>query len=72
MKVPDVIMISVSYKETLGCEGIGLDVDIGVGNIVDERTFPDVGKPSDQQSSLIRVYTWQSRHMFPHFFQIPQ
>jgi hypothetical protein len=72
MKVPDVIVIRVSYEETLGCEGVGLNVDIGVGDIVDERTFTYVGKPSDQQSSLVRVYAWQSRHMFPHFFQIPQ
>ena len=47
MKVPNVIVISVSYEETLGGEGIGLDVDVGVGDIVDKRTFTDVREPSD-------------------------
>lgn len=36
MIIPDIIVVSVSYEETLSGEGIRLNVDVGVGDIVDE------------------------------------
>lgn len=60
---------SLPNKKTLGGKRIGLNIDVGVGQIVHEAGFTHIGETSDQKSSVVRVDAGQSSHVFSDFFQ---
>lgn len=43
----EVLVIQVSDEERLGRERIRLHIDVGAGDLVDERRFPDVWVSAD-------------------------
>jgi len=39
-----ILVVRVTHKQILGCESIRLNIHIGVGNIVDETRFTNIGE----------------------------
>lgn len=65
----DVVVISVTDEQGLGCEGIRLNIDIGVGDLVDETGFTDVGETSDEEGTGVRVDVGHSGKMLSDFLE---
>lgn len=68
----DVVVISMPDIKRLGCEGIGLDIDIGVGNLVHEAGFTDIREASDEESSGVGIDAGHSGQMLSDFVQEAQ
>lgn len=56
----DKVEFGVTHIEILSGKGIGLNIQIGVSNIVDETGLTNVGESCDEESSFERVDSWNS------------
>ena len=70
--VAEVLVLGVADVERLGGEGVGLDLDVGLADAVDETRLPHVGIPRQENGPLVGVNRWQPTHMLPHLLQVPQ
>ena len=50
-----VFVFSVTNKQILSSESVGLHINISIGHVVDERRFTDVGETSHNQSAWISI-----------------
>jgi hypothetical protein len=50
-----VFIISVTYEQVLGSESIGLDINVSVRDVVNERRFTDVRESSHDQGTGVSV-----------------
>ena len=52
---PEILVVSVTHIQALGGEGVGLDLDIRTGDLIDEAGLADIGETSDDQCTCISV-----------------
>ena len=50
-----IFIIGVTNEQVLGGESVGLDINVSVRNVVNERRFTNVGESSHDQSAGISV-----------------
>ena len=67
-----VLVVRVTHVQRLGRESVGLDLNIGTGDLVDETRFANIGKATDEQSSGIGINGWETTQMLPNLFEIGQ
>mmetsp|Transcript_38366 Transcript_38366/g.34181 ORF Transcript_38366/g.34181 Transcript_38366/m.34181 type:complete len:223 (+) Transcript_38366:1379-2047(+) len=65
----DSVEVGVTDKQRLSCEGITLDINISIGNMIHKTTLSDIGKTSNDDGSCVWVNGWHSCQMFSDFFQ---
>ena len=65
-----VLVVSVSYEQTLSGESIRLHVDISISHIVNETGLSDVWITCNKQCSGIGINAWESSKMLPYFLEI--
>ena len=64
-----VLVVSVTHVQRLGGEGVGLNFNIGSGDLVDEAGLADVWETADEQSPGIRVDGWQTTQMLTNLIR---
>lgn len=69
---PEVLVVHVADEERLGREGVGLDVDVGAGDLVDERRLADVGVAADEERAGGRVDLRETRHVLSDLLEVCQ
>lgn len=57
---PSVLIVSMTHKQVLGRKCVRLDVNISIGNIVDEAGLADVWEASDDQRASVGIDLGQS------------
>lgn len=67
---PEVLVVHVTDEETLGREGIGLDVDIGTGDLVDEGRLADVGVAADEEGTGGGVDGRETGHVLANLLEV--
>jgi hypothetical protein len=65
-----VLVVSVTDKERLGGEGVGLDLDISASELVHETTLSDVGVATEKERSGVGVDGRKTRKMLTHLFEV--
>ena len=68
--VPEVAVLGVADVEGLGGEGVGLDLNVGFAEAVDEAGLSNIGVAGQQNGPLVGVDGGQSPHMFPDFLEV--
>ena len=63
-------VVCVSKVERLGCECVGLHVNIGACHLVHEGGLSDVGETADEECTCVRVNRGQTTQMLTHLFQV--
>lgn len=46
-----ILVLAVANKQVLGCERVGLHIDIGIRDVVNERGFTDIWEAGDDKSA---------------------
>ena len=59
-------------EKTLRGECIGLNINIGLGKVVDQTGLTDIWISSKNESSLIGVDAGKSAHMLSNFFEVAE
>ena len=67
-----VFVVGVSDIQTLGGEGIGLNLNISSGDLVNEAGLANIRKSCDEECPGIRVNSRQSRQMLTDLLQVLQ
>lgn len=67
-----VLVVEVTDKQTLGSEGVGLDIDVGAGDAAQEAGLSDVGVAADDQSSGVGVNRGQTTQMLADLVEVHQ
>ena len=65
-----VLVIEVTNEQGLGGESIGLDIDIGAGDVFQEAGLSDVGVTADQKSAGVGVDRGQTTQMLANLLQV--
>lgn len=47
------LVVEVPYEQGLGCEGVGLDIDIGPGDVLEEAGLANIGVTADDQCASL-------------------
>ena len=58
--------------QALGREGIGLHINVGICHIIHEAGLTDVGVPSDNESTGVRVDLRESCHVLADLLQVAE
>mmetsp|Transcript_24946 Transcript_24946/g.47820 ORF Transcript_24946/g.47820 Transcript_24946/m.47820 type:complete len:257 (+) Transcript_24946:1583-2353(+) len=69
---PQIFVVRVTYEETLGGEGIRLDIHVGACDFVHEGTLTHIRQSAHEQRPRIRIQRRQSAHVLPDFLQVTQ
>mmetsp|Transcript_19433 Transcript_19433/g.74612 ORF Transcript_19433/g.74612 Transcript_19433/m.74612 type:complete len:651 (-) Transcript_19433:57-2009(-) len=67
-----VLVVSVSDEERLGGEGVGLNVDVGPGDLVDEAALAHVRVSAEDNRPRDGVDRWQTAEMLTYLLQVRQ
>lgn len=67
---PQVLVIEMADEERLGGERIGLDVDVGTGDFVDEGRFSDIRVAADEERAGVGVDGGQTGYVLPDLFEV--
>lgn len=67
-----VLVVGVTYEQGLGGESVGLDIDVGISNVVHEGGFTDIRITCDDKCPGISIDLRQSTHVLSDFFKIGQ
>ena len=67
-----ILVVSVSYEQTLSGECIWLHIHIGIGDIVHEAGFTDIRVASYYECSGSRINLRESCQMLSDLFQVTQ
>lgn len=62
----------MTNEQTLGCESIGLDIDIGPSDAAEETGFSDIGITADQKSTSVGVDRWETAQMLSDLIKIQE
>lgn len=60
----------MSYIETLGSEGIRLDLDIGPGDGLEERRLANIGEARDDKCAGVGVDGRETAQMLPNLLEV--
>lgn len=66
----EVLVVHVPDEEGFGGEGVGLDVDIGASDLVDEGGLADVGVTADKEGTGSRVDGGETRHVLADLLEV--
>lgn len=66
----EVLVVHVADEKTLGREGVGLNVDVGAGDLVDERRLSDVRVAADEEGTGGRVDGGETRHVLADLLEV--
>ena len=67
-----VLVLAVTNEEILSCKSVGLDINVCIGNVVDEGRFTNVRETSYYQSPSVSVNLGKAGQMLSDFFQVGQ
>jgi hypothetical protein len=67
-----ILVVEVTNEQTLGCESIGLHVDIGPSDAAEETGFSDIGITADQKSTSVGVDRWETAQMLSDLIKIQE
>lgn len=67
-----VLVVEVADEQGLGCEGIGLDIDVGAGDAAQEARLADIGVAADEQGAGVGVDGGQTAEMLANLVEIQQ
>ena len=67
-----IFVIGMSHKQVLSGEGIRLNINISIRNIIDEARLSDIGEASDDECASVGVNCGQSAQMLPDFLKVAQ
>ena len=65
-----VLVVGVTHVQGLGGKGVGLNFDIGSGDLVDETGLANVGEAADEQGPGIGVDGWQTAQMLTNLIRL--
>jgi hypothetical protein len=68
----EVLVIHVSDEERLGGEGVGLDVDVGASDLVDEGRLSDVGVTADKERTGGGVDGRETGHVLANLLEVSE
>lgn len=66
----EVLVVHVADEKTLGREGVGLDIDVGAGDLVDKRRLADVGVAADEEGTGGRVDGRETGHVLANLLEV--
>lgn len=66
------LVVEMSDEQALGCESIGLDIDIRPGDTLQERRLSDVGVTADHQCAGVGVNGWETSQMLSDLLQVDE
>jgi hypothetical protein len=66
----EILVVEVTDKQTLCGESIGLNVDIGTSNALEETRLSDVGVTADKQCSSVGVDRRQTAEMLADLIEV--
>ena len=64
--------LQVTNVETLGCESVGLDLDIGARDLLQERRLADVGEAGNNEGTGVGVDRRQTAQMLPDLLEVDE
>mmetsp|Transcript_24732 Transcript_24732/g.17427 ORF Transcript_24732/g.17427 Transcript_24732/m.17427 type:complete len:200 (+) Transcript_24732:897-1496(+) len=67
-----ILVVGVTHKEVLCCESVRLNINIGIGQIVNKTGLTNIREASNNQCSSTCINLWQSSKMLSDLFQITQ
>lgn len=67
-----VLVVEMSNEQTLGCERIWLDIDIGSCDTLQEARFSDVRVSADEEGSGVGINGGETTQMLSHLIEIDQ
>lgn len=67
-----VLVISMTDEKTLSSEGIWLNINVCIGQVINQTRFTNIGEPSKNEGPGIGVNSWKSTQMLSDFFQIAE
>ena len=65
-------MTKLPDKEGLGGERVGLDIHIGVGDVVHETGLADIREAGDHEGAFIGIHAGETGHVLANFFQVDE
>lgn len=68
----EVFVVKVTDEQALGCEGIGLNVDICASDAAQETRLADIGVAADQQSACVGVNGRETTQMLADLVEVQQ
>lgn len=67
-----VLVVEVSNKQTLGCESIGLNIDIRSCHALQKARLSDIGVSADEESSSVGVNGRKTTEMLAHLVEVEE
>mmetsp|Transcript_5471 Transcript_5471/g.9261 ORF Transcript_5471/g.9261 Transcript_5471/m.9261 type:complete len:659 (+) Transcript_5471:197-2173(+) len=67
-----VLVVGVAHEETLGGEGVGLHVHVGIGHVVDEAGLADVRVAGEDEGALVGVDGGEARHVLSDLLEVAE
>ena len=64
------LVVEVANEQTLGGEGVRLDVDVGTGDVLEERRLSNVGVSANEESAGVGVDRGQTAQMLPDLVEV--
>lgn len=64
------LVVKVTDEQTLGGEGVWLNVDVGTRNVLEETRLSDVGVTADEECSGVRIDGWETTKMLSDLFEV--
>lgn len=62
--------LQVTNVETLSCESVRLDLDVGARNVLQKRRLADIGKTRDDKRAGVGVDRGQTTQMLPDLLEV--
>lgn len=69
---PEVFVIEMAHEQTLGGEGVRLNIDIGAGDRPQKARLSDIGVATDQEGPGIGIDGGQTTEMLSHLLEVDQ
>lgn len=69
---PQVLVVEVTHKQTLGGKGIGLNIDVGPGYAAQEARLAHIGVSADEKRASVGVDGRQTAKMLANLVEVEQ
>lgn len=66
------LVIEVTDEQTLCCEGVGLDINIGAGDVLEETRLSDVGVTADEESAGVGVDGGKTTQVLANLLEVEE